>query len=234
MDQGIMYAMIAGIDGSTVAEVSRVKGNHSMNAKKVLQSIPKNSDKRCIAHNNLYYNIVGDGSFIYLCVTEESFSRVTAFNFLTAIKNNCGGGRKKSPQEMHSQLKKDVDFFSDPKNDKITKIRDDIAQVKEIMIDNIEKILERGDKIDNLVAKTDDLKTESTKFESNARELKWKMFKKRIFLTIIVIVVVLLVIFIIVLIACSKDGVNFKKCGQSDDSNKDNNNTKQAMLLRLL
>lgn len=216
--QGILYAIVAGIDNSTVAEYSRVKGNHSMNAKKVLQSIPKTADRRCIAYNNLYYNIVGDGSLLYLCVTEDSFSRVAAFNFLTAIKANCGGGRKKSPQEMHQQLKKDVDFFSDPKNDKMTKIRDDISQVKEIMIDNIEKILERGDKIDTLVAKTDDLQTESRKFESNARELKWKMLKKRLILTAIVVFVVILVIFIIVLIACSKDGVNFKKCGQEEST----------------
>ena len=214
--KGILYASVTGIDGSKVAEYSRVPGSHAINASKVLQSAPKSADRRCISHNGLFYNMVGDGSFMYVCVTEESFSRVVAFNFLTAAKANCGGGRRKSPPEIYQQLKKDVDFFSDPKNDKMTKIRDDISQVKEIMIDNIEKILERGDKIDNLVAKTDDLNTEAVRFESNARELKWKMLKKRLILTAIVVFVVLLVIFIIVLIACSKDGVNFKKC-QSDD-----------------
>ena len=216
-DQGLLYAMIAGVDSSTIAEVVRVRGNHSMNAKKVLGSIPRNStDKRCISHNHLHYNIIGDGSFVFLCITDESFSRVTAFNFLNAIKGNCGGGKKRNPQEMHQQLKRDVDFYSDPKNDKITKIRTDIAQVKEVMVDNIEKILERGDKIDNLVTKTENLEFESRKFETNANDLKWKMLKKRIIITLIVIFVLIVVIFVIVLIACSKDGVNFKKCGQDD------------------
>lgn len=216
MSQGILYACITGIDGSHVAEYCRVKGNHSMNAKKVLQSVNKTADRRCIANQGLFYNIVGDGTFMYLCVTEESFNRVIAFNFLNAVKGNSKNLRG-TPLEAAASLKKDVDYFSDPKNDKMTKIRDDISQVKEIMIDNIEKILERGDKIDTLVAKTEDLQTESRKFESNARELKWKMFKKRLILTAIVVFVVILVIFIIVLIACSKDGVNFNKCKSADE-----------------
>eukprot|EP00656_Telonema_subtile_P018478 TRINITY_DN19994_c0_g1_i2.p1 TRINITY_DN19994_c0_g1~~TRINITY_DN19994_c0_g1_i2.p1 ORF type:complete len:122 (-),score=39.32 TRINITY_DN19994_c0_g1_i2:148-513(-) len=121
---------------------------------------------------------------------------------------------------MHQQLKRDVDFYSDPKNDKITKIRTDIAEVKEVMVDNIDKILERGDKIDNLVTKTENLEFESRRFESRSNDLKWKMWKKRIIITAIVILVITVVIFVIVLIACSKDGVNFKKCGQKDDDKK--------------
>jgi vesicle-associated membrane protein 7 len=215
---GILYAMIAGIDNSTLAEVVREKGSHAVNAKRVLQTIPRGSTgKRCIGNNDLHYNIIGDGTMIYLCVTHDQFSRLTAFNFLNAVKSNCGGGKLKNPQEMHQQLKRDVDFYSDPKNDKITKIRTDIAEVKEVMVDNIDKILERGDKIDNLVSKTENLEFESRRFESRSNDLKWKMWKKRIIITAIVILVITVVIFIIVLIACSKDGVNFKKCGQKEE-----------------
>eukprot|EP00758_Cryptobia_borreli_P010894 Tbor_TRINITY_DN5611_c0_g2::TRINITY_DN5611_c0_g2_i1::g.9078::m.9078/K08515/VAMP7; vesicle-associated membrane protein 7 len=213
-DRGILYSMVAGVDGSVLCEVARVRGNYSMNAKKVLESIPKNTrDKRCISHNNLFYNIIGDGTFIYMCVTDESFSRLTAFNFLNAVKNNCDRGARK-PTEMHQTLKCDTDFYSDPQNDKITKIKTDIAQVKEVMIDNIEKILERGEKIDTLVDKTESLHFQAQRFETNARTLKWNMWKKRIIITAVVIIVIFFVLFIIVLVGCSKDGVNFKKCGQ--------------------
>jgi hypothetical protein len=42
--------------------------------------------------------------------------------------------------------------YSDPKgNDKIMQINDQLSQTKEIMVNNIEKILQRGEKIDDLV-----------------------------------------------------------------------------------
>eukprot|EP00758_Cryptobia_borreli_P010896 Tbor_TRINITY_DN5611_c0_g2::TRINITY_DN5611_c0_g2_i3::g.9081::m.9081/K08515/VAMP7; vesicle-associated membrane protein 7 len=213
-DQGILYAIIANSDGAVVCDVARVRGNYNMNAMKVLGSIPRMSrDKRCISYDNYLYNFIGDGVFIYMCVTHESFSRVTAFNFLNAIMKSCSPGMNK-PTERHQILKRDTDFYSDPQNDKITKIKTDIAQVKEVMIDNIEKILERGEKIDTLVDKTESLQFEAQRFETSAKTLKWNMWKKRIIITAVVIIVIFFVLFIIVLVGCSKDGVNFKKCGQ--------------------
>ena len=44
-------------------------------------------------------------------------------------------------------------------------------EVKNIMIDNIEKIILRGDKLDDLVEKTSKLTTTSKMFYKKAREL---------------------------------------------------------------
>lgn len=211
--QGILYALIAQPDGSVLAEYQRVKGNHAINAKKVLQNIPKAvNERRSFTHQKLCYNVQSDAQgTTFLCVTEENFSRVTSFNFLEAAKKTCGP-LKNAPPAMFTQLKRETDFYSDPKNDKINKIKNEIGQVKDIMIDNIEKILERGDKIDNLIVKTEGLEKQSSQFKSNATTLKNKMFLKKVLMIFAIIIVVLLVIFLIVLFSCSENGVNFDRC----------------------
>lgn len=211
--QGILYALIANPDGSVLAEYQRVKGSHGINAKKVLQNVPKGAnERRSFTHQKLCYNIQTDAQGTnFMCVTEESFSRVTAFNFLEAAKKTCGP-LKSAPPAMFTQLKRETDFYSDPKNDKISKIKSEIGQVRDIMIDNIDKILERGDKIDNLIVKTETLEKQSTVFKGNATSLKNKMFLKKVLMIIVIIVVVLLVIFLIVLFSCSENGVNFNRC----------------------
>lgn len=210
---GIYYSLVAAQDGNVIAEYQRIKGNHPINAKKVLQNIPKGvNERRSFTHQKLCYNVQTDAQgTTFMCVTDESFSRVTAFNFLEAAKKTCGP-LKSAPPAMFTQLKRETDFFSDPKNDKISKIKTEIGQVKDVMIDNIEKILERGDRIDNLVQKTEGLEKQSTQFKANATSLKNKMFLKKIIMIIVIVVVILLVIFLIVLFSCSEDGVNFKRC----------------------
>ena len=221
--------MVAGSDATVVAEYARTKGGHAMNAKKVVQMMPKSKggEKRSYTHNKYCYNTVSDASgTIYLCVTAEHFSRVTAFNFLEAAKKNCSQIRS-NPGMLFQQLKKDVEFYSDPKNDKIQKIKSEIGQVTQIMSENIDKMLERGDKIDNLVEKTENLEAQSHEFKSGATTLKRKMWWKRFMMTCAIILVVLLAIFIVLLIACSKGGMNFKKCGQKD-SHDDHSDSKKT------
>lgn len=69
--------------------------------------------------------------------------------------------------ELHKTLTK----FQDPEEaDKVLKIKRDIEETKIVMIDAIEKILERGEKIDSLVAKSDDLGAASKTFYGQARK----------------------------------------------------------------
>jgi pyoverdine/dityrosine biosynthesis protein Dit1 len=45
--------------------------------------------------------------------------------------------------------------YNNQKNDKIAKVQEEISQVKDVMIRNIDKVLERGEKIELLVDKTE-------------------------------------------------------------------------------
>jgi hypothetical protein len=107
-NQGILYSLICQADGATVlAEYQRAKGTHGINAKKVLGSVQRaNNERKSFSHQRLCYNIQMDAQgTVYMCVTEEGFSRVTAFNFLDAIKKSCGPLKNGGQSPLYAQLK---------------------------------------------------------------------------------------------------------------------------------
>lgn len=55
--------------------------------------------------------------------------------------------------------------------DPVMKIDKDLRETKEIMMVNIEKILERGEKIEDLVDRTNELSTSSKLFVKQAEKL---------------------------------------------------------------
>jgi len=69
-----------------------------------------------------------------------------------------------------------MDFFNsdqaDFQVDNIGAVKSQIEDVKDVMVQNIEKVLERGEKIELLVDKTDRLNQQAFRFESSSRNLR--------------------------------------------------------------
>ncbi|CAO2177366.1 unnamed protein product, partial [Urochloa humidicola] len=59
---------------------------------------------------------------------------------------------------------------------KLSKVKAHLSEVKGIMMDNIEKILDRGEKIELLVGKTETLQSQADSFHRHGRELRRKMW----------------------------------------------------------
>lgn len=57
------------------------------------------------------------------------------------------------------------------KADKLTKIQHELDEVKTIMVDNIEQVLQRGEKLDSLVAKSQDLSKNAKIFRRQAKNV---------------------------------------------------------------
>ena len=60
--------------------------------------------------------------------------------------------------------------------DKITNIQDEVEQVKGIMVANIDVIMERGEKLDLLIDKTENLSANSVTFRTTSRNLQRSMW----------------------------------------------------------
>jgi hypothetical protein len=60
------------------------------------------------------------------------------------------------------------DFYNtNPSSDNINKVQAQIDTVKDVMIENIDRVLERGERIELLVDKTDRLNQQAFKFEKS-------------------------------------------------------------------
>lgn len=77
------------------------------------------------------------------------------------------------------------------------------------MIENIDRVLERGERIELLVDKTDRLNQQAFKFEKSSRTLKNTMYYRKIRNYCIIFVIFAIVLFFILAIIC---GFTFDKC----------------------
>lgn len=92
------------------------------------------------------------------------------------------------------------------KQDAITNVQQDIDSVKGIMTENIERVLERGERIDLLVDKTDRLGVGAHDFRVRSRGLKRRMWWKNAKLMVLLIVVIIFLIYLFVGFGCGLPG----------------------------
>ncbi|XP_041825304.1 vesicle-associated membrane protein 8 [Melanotaenia boesemani] len=84
---------------------------------------------------------------------------------------------------------------------KLDQVQTQVNEVKVILKDNINKVLERGDRLDDLIGKTDDLQASADSFQRTSTRVARKYWWKNIKMMIIIGVVVLIVLILIILAA---------------------------------
>mmetsp|Transcript_42488 Transcript_42488/g.76193 ORF Transcript_42488/g.76193 Transcript_42488/m.76193 type:complete len:150 (-) Transcript_42488:280-729(-) len=99
--------------------------------------------------------------------------------------------------DFSGQLAQRMDFWSnDPQADAIGRCKTDINEVKGIMVQNIEKVLDRGEKIELLVTRTDALQEESFAFRREARVVRRTFWWKNVRLGAFIGALILLLLYI--------------------------------------
>ena len=93
-----------------------------------------------------------------------------------------------------------------------------VNDVKDVMMENIEKVLERGEKIELLVDKTDALQNQAEQFQRKGKQLRRAMWWQNCRMKIIVLAIVLAVGLIIFLAACFYGGNNCTKSNSTPSS----------------
>lgn len=69
-------------------------------------------------------------------------------------------------------------YNTSPPTDELTRAQSELAQVKDIMVQNVEQILSRGERIELLVDKTDNMANQATAFRRGARTVRRSMWWK--------------------------------------------------------
>lgn len=101
-------------------------------------------------------------------------------------------------------LKSKMNYFNnDLEANKLRKIKNQIQEIQNIMITNIDKVIERGERIDILVGKTDELVVRAEEFKRKTHELKRSVISSWCKASIICVCVVVATVAILFLYFCS-------------------------------
>ncbi|KAJ7520517.1 hypothetical protein O6H91_19G008900 [Diphasiastrum complanatum] len=209
----LIYSFVA--RGTTVvAEYTAFSGNFSTIAVQCLQKLPANNNKFTYTCDRHTFNYLVEDGFAYMVVADEEFGRQIPFAFLERVKEDFkrryGGGRADTAmansldKEFGSKLKEHMQYCVDHPDEmnKIAKIKQQVSEVKGIMMDNIEKVLDRGEKIELLVDKTENLRFQADNFQRQGRQLRRKMWLQNMKVKLIVLGIIIVLILIIWLSVC--------------------------------
>ncbi|KAK1806861.1 hypothetical protein P4O66_005346 [Electrophorus voltai] len=85
--------------------------------------------------------------------------------------------------------------------DRVKALQSQVDGVKDIMTQNVDRILARGDRLDDLMDKSEDLQAGAQNFKHTSQKVARAFWWKNVKIIVLIIVVVVIIILIIVLLA---------------------------------
>eukprot|EP00344_Euplotes_crassus_P009647 CAMPEP_0197008730 /NCGR_PEP_ID=MMETSP1380-20130617/46698_1 /TAXON_ID=5936 /ORGANISM="Euplotes crassus, Strain CT5" /LENGTH=169 /DNA_ID=CAMNT_0042429511 /DNA_START=145 /DNA_END=655 /DNA_ORIENTATION=- len=168
--------------------------------------------KKSFQTNEYFFHCVDDEGISLMCMSDEQTERNVAYAFLMDLKKTFYNKftlleiqkAKSYELEFADEIKKKMHFFNekgigfDTKSEEVLR---DLQSVKDAMVENMEKLLDRDFKIDVALARAQDINQYSLTYRKRAK--KYNQFQKRrkLWYTLIGIAVLAVIILAIVLIA---------------------------------
>ncbi|KAK9830315.1 hypothetical protein WJX72_010959 [[Myrmecia] bisecta] len=217
----LIYSFVA--RGTTVlADYTSYTGNFRDVSLQCLSKCPTDNSKFTFTCDRHTFNYLVDGGHTFLVVADENYGRQIPFAFLERVKEEwqakfADKGRQAPAHSLDKtfgpRLKAHMDYCMEHPEEltKVAAVQKKVDEVKNIMVDNIERVLERGEKIELLVDKTDNLRFQADKFHKTGRQLRSKMWWQNMKMKIVLVLIVLILIFVIFCIVCFSGGNCLKR-----------------------
>ncbi|RNE94880.1 putative vesicle-associated membrane protein, partial [Trypanosoma conorhini] len=174
----------------------------------MLERLPSYDTKVSYQYEANVYHFLIENEIVYCCVSGNQYQNRTVFGFLMQVrdsfKSQFAGNVSRYPRS--SEMTPAVcgkfrttladltrTFNENPQADKIGKINEQLDSTKQVMLENLDRLIDRGERIESLCDKTEQLRDEAQGFHSNTRALKRKMLIRNIKLAIALILVLGLV-----------------------------------------
>ncbi|KAB7505356.1 Vesicle-associated membrane protein 7 [Armadillidium nasatum] len=215
----ILYSVISR-NATVLARNAICAGNFAEVTEQILDKINANEASRLTySHASYLFHYVTENGVIYLCITDDEFERKRAFMFLEDIKAAFQTKYHDKietalPYGMNSEFSKvlstQMKHYAEVEDiDNVGKLQGEVADVKNILIKNIESLSSRGERLELLVNKTENLNSSAVTFRTSSRTLSRQLWWKNIRIYVYIVLGLAVSIYIIGAMAC---GVTWKSC----------------------
>ncbi|KNH04708.1 Qc-SNARE protein [Perkinsela sp. CCAP 1560/4] len=179
--------------------------------KQVVTTIPKHVYRRKSLDDtkgsgmNFHYISTGGGQ-VFICAASPEMRAQIVFQFLDVIEQSF---QNTDSKKLNKLIAEKADFFNRMKNDKLAVLHREIDNVKDIMLQNMDSVISRGEHLDSMAQKSTQLVDDATSFQRTAVRIKRMEYARKIKLVMIFILAFGAFITVILMIACKP---NFSKC----------------------
>ncbi|MCO5556527.1 hypothetical protein L7F22_010076 [Adiantum nelumboides] len=156
----------------------------------ILGRIPPNASRLSYSFEDWLFHYVSEDGLVFLCAADGGMGRRLPFAFLseTLLKflATFDSTLLASPEpsdfvSYKATLESLVSRFNhDPQSDPVKAAQKELAGVKDIMTQNVEQILNRGERLDLLMSRTDQAANQSLAFRKRAVGLRRQMWYKNV------------------------------------------------------
>jgi len=201
----------------------RIGGNFATITNKLLPKFPTANGKYSYVWEQYMFHVIAEDGLVYLCLSDKEAKRRITFGFLGEAKNQfqqnygsmiASANAYQMSDSFAPKLQELMQRFNNPANDKLSHAKERVDDVKGVMIDNIAKILERGEQLDILVEQSEALTNDAADFKYESEDLRKRMCQQHARLIICLVIVgavILAIIVIAVIVAMCNHGMCDKK-----------------------
>ncbi|XP_016968066.1 vesicle-associated membrane protein 7 [Drosophila biarmipes] len=215
----ILYSVIS--RGTTVlAKYADCVGNFAEVTEHIIGRIGVHNHKMTYTHGDYLIHYTCENKLVYMCITDNEFERSRAFLFLADVKQKfiqtyglqvATAIAYSMNTEFSKILADQMNYFSQSREvDTISRVHGQIDELKDIMVKNIDSLRDRGEKLELLVNKTENLSNNSVAFRKASRNLARQMFWKNMRIYVVVGLVITFIVYVIVSMACG--GLAWQSC----------------------
>lgn len=207
----IIYALVArgrdqvlaehsGVDADTGRQLT---GNFRTFTVQLLLRIEESVDWKSYVYGDHAFHYIVDkcNQLWFLCMADTAMGRRVPFAFLGEIQA--------STDHSSAALESLMCKWNSADADRLTRLNERVRDLNQSLMENLALILERQEKIELMVAKTQDLRTDATSFRTAARELHrevwWRNARTLSYMGVASLMIVLFILF-------STCGIALGKC----------------------
>eukprot|EP01100_Stratorugosa_tubuloviscum_P010144 TRINITY_DN431_c0_g1_i1.p1 TRINITY_DN431_c0_g1~~TRINITY_DN431_c0_g1_i1.p1 ORF type:complete len:212 (-),score=75.54 TRINITY_DN431_c0_g1_i1:233-868(-) len=204
----ITYILV-GFAGQPIVEFSQnsPQGNESLISRQILQRLPTNSSQRKTYNweGQSFHTLTVDTGLSLICMANIDKGYKAPYAYLENVRQRFNANYNLTTPRQIPEFTRTLEELMRTANDEdqITKVKGEIQQVRVNMIENIDELLDRGEKIENLMDKTDLLTEQSGEYSKMAVKVKneawWRKQKSCICIICIGILVVIVAIVVVIL-----------------------------------
>ncbi|GAB4851273.1 hypothetical protein Ancab_030569 [Ancistrocladus abbreviatus] len=211
--EAFIYSFVA--RGTMIlAEYTEFTGNFPAIAAQCLQKLPSSNNKFTYNCDHHTFNFVVEDGYSYCVVAKESVSKQISIAFLERVKadfkKRYGGGKadtamaKSLNKEFGPIMKEHMKHIIEHADEieKLVKVKAQVSEVKSIMLDNIDKALDRGEHLTTLADKTEQLRDSAQEFKKKGTAIRRKMWYQNMKIKLVVLGILLILVLIIWISIC--------------------------------
>ncbi|KAG4131849.1 hypothetical protein ERO13_D09G240500v2 [Gossypium hirsutum] len=211
--EAFIYSFVA--RGTTIlAEYTEFTGNFPAIAAQCLQKLTSSNNKFTYNCDHHTFNFLVEDGYVYCVVAKDSVGKQISIAFLERMKvdfkKRYGGGKadtamaKSLNKEFGPVLKEHKKYIIEHAEEieKLLKVKAQVSEVKSIMLENIDKAIDRGESLTTLADKTENLHDQAQAYKNQGTKIHRKMWYQNMKIKMVVLGILLLLVLVIWVSVC--------------------------------